>query len=118
VTIQKQFGFDYTVPLEVEVIHWDSLETKNVVLTSNFATFYTQVCLKFSSYIVDSARLYTLPRGFEDIDQRKRVDTEEAYSELLQAIVKSVIKLPPLLYLWTAATDTSPIMLPETQNDV
>jgi hypothetical protein len=58
------------------------------------------VRLKFSDLLTtEKFRLYTLPCRFDDIAQRKRLDSDDAYSDAVSALL-SVNGSPPLIYLW------------------
>ena len=93
----------------VGVTHWDSLEKKDILLTPDFISFFVLVRTAFSDVSIGKIRIYSLPHGFDDVGQRKRVDNEAAYSELRRAILSDDIDaMPPLVYVWNVVDDTSP----------
>jgi hypothetical protein len=91
---------------QVGVTHWDSLEKQQVALGNDLNEFLVLVRLAFSDSLTGQFRMYTLPQGFDDINQRRRIDTDEAYLETLHALLNVGCKLP-LIYIWNVPSGSS-----------
>ena len=90
----------------VRVTHWQRLVTKNV--TFNERTSYKEFCirikLKFSEEIDDrrkppAFRIYTLPAGSDDIEDRQLVDDDTKF-EKLRDILMDAFASHPVIYVW------------------
>ena len=101
----------------VRVTHWQRLVTKNV--TFNERTSYKEFCirikLKFPEEIDDrrkppAFRIYTLPVGTDDIEDRQLVDDDTKF-EKLRDILMDAFASHPVIYVWNY-DDVSPAKLP------
>jgi 5-methylcytosine-specific restriction endonuclease McrA len=105
--------------LEILVWHWDHAVRKKVSFTRTsdiMKALRSRILQEFDEEIRGlNFRLYSLPYGFTDVNQRRRIcdvnDLEAYLKELRNYDIK-----PPYLYIFNDPDDTSPEKLPEVLN--
>ena len=98
--------------------HWQRLVAKNI--TFNERTSYKEFCirikLKFSEEIDGDGRsppafrIYTLPAGFGDVEDRQLVDDDTKFEKLRDLLMNASVS-HPVIYAWNYDKE-SPAKLP------
>ena len=107
--------FSSDVMFVVRVTHWQTLQSKNIVMTSSLTNFLVSVRTSFSEDITLNFRLYQLPHNFTSIQQRVLIKSEQSYHTCL-SLFQDLSNDPPLLYVWNE--DASPEKLPELKEEL
>ena len=100
----------------VRATHWQRLVIKKISINerSTFKEFRRHIKFEFSEEIDDARnpptfRIYTLPAGFNDVDQRRLVD-DTNFEELRDLLMDDSVSQPQI-YVWNY-DDVSPAKLP------
>ena len=102
----------------VRVTHWQRSVIKNITFNerSTLKEFRRRVKLKFAEEIDDERsppnfRIYTLPAGYKNVDQRQWVDDDTKFETLRDILLDASVS-QPLIYVWNY-DDASPAKMPD-----
>jgi hypothetical protein len=111
----------------VPVYHWNKCVKKIVNLSPldgcRLNVFKATLRIAFESEIDGATfRLYTLPHNYEDVDQRKEIQTDQELHTVLESFL-DLEHIPPLVLVWNNAVgakkspDALPALVKNTEKD-